>query len=195
MIGAHPDDETLWGGAHMPQIGGYGGLRHSPATTIPHVLRVSVCDAGIGNVGLILSLSGQVARKLDNWNHVAHPDPDRPGKGLMTYQPGRTLLLPTTPKANTDIHHKMTHQIVTALYAMPTSCKLRRSMSLASTTVTAALPDVKDTLTPVSTGGDWRKRRKLFAVRFPGTYDPGRLSHMNPYEMWTQTVEVRQTMA
>ena len=82
------------------------------------------------------------------------------------------------------IHHKMTHQIVTALYdadqlQMPLYVfgKYYRA---------AALPDVKDTLTPVSDEG-LEKKEKLLQLYTSQAHTIQGLSHMNPYEMWTQT--------
>ena len=78
MIVAHPDDETLWGGAHIAD-GGYlvvcitNGNNPTRSAEFQSVMQAS------GNVGLILS--GQGCRKAGQLESCPHPDPDRPGKG------------------------------------------------------------------------------------------------------------------
>lgn len=82
----------------------------------------------------------------------------------MTYQPWEDIVTHNAKGEYGHIHHKMTHQIVTALYdadqlQMPLYVfgKYYRA---------AALPDVKDTLTPVS-DEDWRKRRNCYSCTLP----------------------------
>ena len=85
MIVAHPDDETLWGGAHIAD-GGYlvvcitNGNNPTRSAEFQSVMQAS------GNVGLILSYPDKVAGKRDNWNHVRtqiRTDLEK----VMTYQP------------------------------------------------------------------------------------------------------------
>ena len=182
MIVAHPDDETLWGGAHIAD-GGYlvvcitNGNNPTRSAEFQSVMLAS------GNVGLILSYPDKVAGKRDNWNHVRtqiRTDLEK----VMTYQPWEDIVTHNAKGEYGHIHHKMTHQIVTALYdadqlQMPLYVfgKYYRA---------AALPDVKDTLTPVSDEG-LEKKEKLLQLYTSQAHTIQGLSHMNPYEMWTQT--------
>ena len=59
-------------------------------------------------------------------------------------------------------------------------------MSLASTTVPQRSRMSKDTLTPVSDEG-LEKKEKLLQLYTSQAHTIQGLSHMNPYEMWTQT--------
>ena len=110
-----------------------------------------------GNVGLILSYPDKVAGKRDNWNHVRTQIRTDLEK-VMTYQPWEDIVTHNAKGEYGHIHHKMTHQI----------------------------PDVKDTLTPVSDEG-LEKKEKLLQLYTSQAHTIQGLSHMNPYEMWTQT--------
>ena len=90
MIVAHPDDETLWGGAHIAD-GGYlvvcitNGNNPTRSAEFQSVMQAS------GNVGLILSYPDKVAGKRDNWNHVRtqiRTDLEK----VMTYQPWEDIV-------------------------------------------------------------------------------------------------------
>ena len=146
MIVAHPDDETLWGGAHIAD-GGYlvvcitNGNNPTRSAEFQSVMQAS------GNVGLILSYPDKVAGKRDNWNHV------------------RTQI-------RTDLEKVMTYQPWEDIVGQYSRA--------------AALPDVKDTLTPVSDEG-LEKKEKLLQLYTSQAHTIQGLSHMNPYEMWTQT--------
>ena len=78
MIVAHPDDETLWGGAHIAD-GGYlvvcitNGYNATRSAEFQAVMQAS------NNVGLIL-LSGQSRRKTGRLDTCSFPDTDRPRK-------------------------------------------------------------------------------------------------------------------
>ena len=114
MIVAHPDDETLWGGAHIAD-GGYlvvcitNGYNATRSAEFQAVMQAS------NNVGLILSYPDKVAGKRDDWTHVRSQIQTDLEK-VMTYQPWEDIVTHNAKGEYGHIHHKMTHQIVTALY-------------------------------------------------------------------------------
>ena len=102
----------------------------------------------------------------------------------MTYQPWEDIVTHNAKGEYGHIHHKMTHQIVTALYDAD---QLLMPLCVFGKYYRAeALPEVKDTLTPVSDEGLEKKEKRLQLYTSQAHTIQG-LSHMNPYEMWTQT--------
>lgn len=181
MIVAHPDDEVLWGGGHL-QNGGYlvvcitNGYHQTRAAEFQSVMEAS------GNIGLILSYPDKVAGRRDNWVHVyaqLQSDLTR----IITYQSWKDVVTHNASGEYGHIHHKMTHQIVTEIYdnnslTMPLYVfgKYYRA---------ATLPDVQDTLTPLSDAA-LQQKESLLALYVSQSSTIATLSHMNPYEMWTQ---------
>lgn len=180
MIVAHPDDETIWGGAHL-QEGGYlvvcitNGKRQTRADEFHEVMEQS------GNVGLILSYPDKVGGKRDDWKQVRtqiQADLEK----IMLYKPWDDIVTHNAKGEYGHIHHKMTHQFVTQLYDknaldMPlyTFGKYYRA---------DALPAVESELTPVSAEA-LQKKEALLKCYTSQKSTVRSLSHMNPYEMWT----------
>ena len=146
MIVAHPDDETLWGGAHIAD-GGYlvvcitNGYNATRSAEFQAVMQAS------NNVGLILSYPDKVAGKRDDWTHVRSQIQTDLEK-VMTYQPWEDIV---------------THNAKGAV----------------------TLPDVQDSLTPIS-DDVLQQKEALLQLYTSQAHTIQNLSHMNPYEMWTQ---------
>lgn len=181
MIVAHPDDETLWGGAHISD-GGYlvvcitNGNNATRAAEFQSVMQAS------GNAGLILSYPDKVAGKRDDWTHVRKQIQTDLEK-VMTYQPWTDIVTHNAKGEYGHIHHKMTHQIVAALYD---ANQLQEPLYVFGKYYrAAALPDAADSLTAVPDTA-LEKKEKLLQLYTSQAHTIQNLSHMNPYEMWTQ---------
>lgn len=184
MIVAHPDDETLWGGAHL-QDGGYLVVCITNGTNATRAAEFQSVMEASGNVGLILSYPDKVAGQRDNWMHVRtqlRTDLEK----IMTYQPWADIVTHNAAGEYGHIHHKMTHQLVTATYD---GKKLQMPLYVFGKYYRAAiLPDVKDSLTPVSDDA-LQKKEALLQLYTSQASTITSLSHMNPYEMWTEIRE------
>lgn len=181
MIVAHPDDETLWGGAHLLESGYLvvcitNGTNKTRSEEFQSVMKQS------GNVGLILSYPDKTAGKRDNWMHIRtqlQADLDK----IITYKPWDDIVTHNAAGEYGHIHHKMTHQLVTAIYD---TNELQMPLYVFGKYYRAAvLPDVKNTLTPISANALMEKEA-LLSLYISQTATANALSHMNPYEMWTE---------
>ena len=101
----------------------------------------------------------------------------------MTYQPFDDFVSNNAKVEYGHIHHKMTHQIVTALYD---AYQLQEPLYVFGKYYRAAtLPDVQDSLTPISDDA-LQQKEALLQLYTSQAHTIQNLSHMNPYEMWTQ---------
>lgn len=181
MIVAHPDDETLWGGAHLLDSG-YLVVCITNGTNETRAKEFQSVMAQTGNVGLILSYPDKTAGKRDNWMHIRtqlQADLDK----IITCQPWDDIVTHNAAGEYGHIHHKMTHQLVTAVYD---ANGLQMPLYVFGKYYRAAvLPDVQDTLTPIS-AEDLLGKESLLSLYTSQTATADALSHMNPYEMWTE---------
>ena len=136
-----------------------------------------------GNVGLILSYPDKVGGKRDNWNHVqAQMKQDL--ELVMTYRPWERIVTHNAAGEYGHIHHKMTHQFVTEIYD---TSKLDMPLyNFGKYYRAAVLPSVESTLTPVSKEA-LQEKESLLTLYASQERVVKSLSHMNPYEMWTET--------
>lgn len=181
MIVAHPDDETLWGGAHL-QNGGYlvvcitNGNHPTRAAEFQKVMEAS------GNIGLILSYPDKTAGERDNWIHIRTRLQEDLEK-VMTYLPWELIATHNAAGEYGHVHHQMTHQLVAAAYdanslEMPlyTFQKYYRATLLCK---------MKDDLTKIS-AEELRCKEALLQYYTSQSSTTSSLAHMNPYESWTQ---------
>ena len=181
MIVAHPDDETLWGGGH-PQSGGYfvvcltNGYQETRAAEFEAVMEAS------GNTGLILSYPDKIAGQRDDWTHVRtqiYEDLTL----ILQYAPWDSIVTHNAAGEYGHIHHKMTHELVTQCYDdMALTMPL---YNFGAYYRVAILPEVQDHLTPLSEDALQEKETLLSYYASQASTIEG-LSHMNPYELWTQ---------
>ncbi len=114
MVVAHPDDETLWGGAHLTE-GGYfvvcltNGNKAVRKAEFETVIRES------GNKGVILSYPDVTKGVRNNWNGVK----SRILSDLnlvMQYKKWATVVTHNPSGEYGHIHHIMTNKFVTYVY-------------------------------------------------------------------------------
>lgn len=181
MIVAHPDDETLWGGAHLLDSSYFvvcitNGNNKTRASEFQSVMNQS------GNVGLILSYPDKTAGMRDNWMHV-HTQLQEDLNQIITYKPWKDIVTHNVAGEYGHIHHKMTHQLVTAVYD---ANELQMPLYVFGKYYRAAtMSETQDTLTPISTEA-LQGKETLLRLYTSQTSTIETLSHMNPYEMWTK---------
>ncbi|MGI6722552.1 MAG: PIG-L deacetylase family protein [Anaerovoracaceae bacterium] len=115
MIVAHPDDETLWGGAHLAK-GGYfvvcltNGYYARRASEFKRLLKYT------GNQGMILCYPDLVSGRKSDWALVKMGI-DKDLRTLIGYQRWKQIVTHNPEGEYGHIHHKMTDRAVTRVAA------------------------------------------------------------------------------
>lgn len=114
MIVAHPDDDTLWGGAHLAE-GGYFVVCLTNENNITRKNEFLNVMQKSNNVGLILGypdiLNGVKSNWLNEKNSIAR-DIDT----ILNYKRWGLVVTHNPQGEYGHIHHKMTNKIVTEMY-------------------------------------------------------------------------------
>ena len=111
MVVAHPDDETLWGGAHLTEGGWFvvcltNGYNEVRKNEFYEVIKES------GNVGLILKYPDLVGGKRSDWA-TSKPQIAKDLDLLMKYKHWGMVATHNPDGEYGHIHHKMTSKLVT----------------------------------------------------------------------------------
>lgn len=181
MIVAHPDDEVIWGGAHLLE-GGYLVVCITNGRNSTRKAEFEKAVTQSGNLPLILDYPDKVNFLRDDWESVK----DGIMADLQTVIRQKDWSLIVTHNQAGEYghqHHKMTHALTVdtcsglhctdVLYVFGTYYKA------------ADLPDVRNSLTPVS---DDVLRQKTALCDIYSSQDSvmEKLRHMFPYELWTK---------
>lgn len=111
MIVAHPDDETLWGGAHLNDKNYYvvcitNGNNETRKKEFENVLEET------GNKGVIMSYPDKVGGKRDDWSKVY--DKIKTDINKIIDSKNWSLIVTHNPNGEYGhVHHIMTNEIVT----------------------------------------------------------------------------------
>lgn len=183
MIVAHPDDDALWGGAHLLSddylvvciTNGYNDTRRPE---FEKAMEFSKDKA------LILSYPDKTFGKRDDWTKV------RDGiisdlKKIITYKDWELIVTHNTKGEYGHQHHKMTNEIVTDIYKenKPKNCELYYFGKYYKAKDIEKAKE--DGASPVSDELLAKKEEMLKAYESQsGTIK--NLSHMNPYEEWSR---------
>lgn len=181
MIVAHPDDETLWGGAHLLK-GGYlvvcvtNGRNEERRAEYISVVEKS------GNVPLILEYPDKVFGKRDEWEEVY--DKITADVELLVGLKDWDMIVTHNPDGEYGhIHHKMTNKIVTDV------CDSKKPSGklyyFGKYYRAADLPDVKDKLTTI-TPEELKAKEELMDMYVSQKNTLTKLGHMTFYEEWTE---------
>lgn len=183
MIVAHPDDETIWGGAHL-QEGGYLVVCITNGRNAVRAAEFQSVMEATGNTGLMLSYPDKVNGKRDNWSQVRETlQADL--ELLLTCRPWEDIVTHNQNGEYGHIHHKLTYQFVTAAYD---KIKLQVPLYTFGTYYTAAdLPEASAALTAVPEE-QLAKKEELLTLYASQARTVSAFSHMNPYEMWNQNL-------
>lgn len=114
MVVAHPDDETLWGGAHLTEGGWFvvcltNGYNEVRKNEFYEVIKES------GNVGLILKYPDLVGGKRSDWA-TSKPQIAKDLDLLMKYKHWGMVATHNPDGEYGHIHHKMTSRLMTECY-------------------------------------------------------------------------------
>ncbi len=182
MIVAHPDDEMLWGGAHLLDGGYYvvcltRGYDKERKAEFEEILELT------GNDGIILSYPDKVLFRRDDWKYVI----DDIRKDIESIVEAKDWeLIVTHNKAGEYGHkqHKKTNRIVTQVCSEDNySDKLFYFGKYYRRVI---LGDYEDELTRISDDKLEQKQEILKVYESQKDAIEG-LSHMNPYEMWQKS--------
>jgi len=111
MIVAHPDDETLWGGAHLLQGKWFVVCLTNKNNKVRKKEFENIIDYS-NNRGLILSYPDKMNNKKDDWSYVKKGI-DKDISTLLKYKKWKKIVTHNPDGEYGHIHHKMTDQMVT----------------------------------------------------------------------------------
>lgn len=180
MIVAHPDDETLWGGAHLLD-GGWLVVCITHGTDSTRSAEFAEAVTASGNTPLMLDYPDKVNLRRDDWSQVSDGI-EADIATLLQYKDWQTVATHNPAGEYGHIHHKRTSALVTdafsehgtgTLYYFADYCSARR------------LPEVEDELTPLPDDVLARKR-ELCDIYRSQERTVGKLSHILPYEEWKE---------
>lgn len=180
MIVAHPDDETLWGAAHLMSEDYFvlcitNGRNKTRKAEFEKMLERS------GNSGYILEYPDKVAGKRDDWAQVWEKI-DSDVERIMTCKDWELIVTHNKDGEYGHQQHKYTHSIVTQAYDKN---KLRQPLYCFGEYYSkAALPQHEIELTKIN------DREIVYKTELANIYGSqkktvDKLWHMAPYEMWT----------
>ncbi len=187
MIVAHPDDDMLWGGAHLLE-GGYlvvcitNGRNETRSQEFRRVTEAS------GNQGLILEYPDKVNGKRDEWKEVW--DAISADLTLLLNANDWELIVTHNEKGEYGHqHHKMTHQLVVDSYKSENSGAALYFFAVYHKAVTVEKyesgeeefpPDMPERLSDEII----EQKRKILKLYKSQEKTLDRFQHMVPYENW-----------
>ncbi len=181
MIVAHPDDDVIWGGAHLMD-GDYFVVCITSGRNTTRKPEFEKMLSQSGNSGYILEYPDKVAGKRDDWEKVW----DKIQSDLQRLMKCKDWELIVTHNKDGEYghqHHKYTHRIVTQIYdnnrlAAPLYC-------FGTYYSKKKLPEHESEMTKVS-DEQYKYKSELVKVYESQSKTVDKLWHMGPYEMWTQ---------
>ena len=184
MVVAHPDDETLWGGAHLTEGGWFvvcltNGYNEVRKNEFYEVMKES------GNIGLILKYPDLVNGKRSDWA-TSKPQIAKDLDFLMKYKHWGMVATHNPNGEYGHIHHKMTSKLMTEsyykncwgnnLYYFERYYSARRMLA-----VEASLKKVPQSSVD--------KKVELLKIYKSQSHVVGEHMHLAPYEEWIRASE------
>lgn len=178
MIVAHPDDETIFGGAHISKGEYFIVCLTNQDNSVRREEFTTMLDA-TKNEGIILNFPDKRHGKRDNWKH----EKENIEKKIAHYVKAKDWESITTHNVNGEyghIHHKMTHKLVTKVCE-----KENLTDNLYYFAPYYKKEDLKNhTLTPLS-DEKVKAKTKLAEIYQSQEKVCNNLKHIFPYEEWT----------
>ena len=115
MIVAHPDDETLWGGAHLLD-GGWLVVSITHGSDSTRSAEFAEAVTASGNTPLMLSYPDKVNLRRDDWSQVSGGI-EADIATLLQYKDWQTVATHNPAGEYGHLHHKRTNAIVAAAAA------------------------------------------------------------------------------
>lgn len=181
MIVAHPDDDTIWGGAHI-RSGDYFIVCITNARNDTRKAEFEKMLSITGNSGYILEYPDKVAGIRDEWTQVRDKienDLER----LMTCKDWELIVTHNKEGEYGHQHHIYTHSIVTGIYDKES---LKPPLyNFGTYHSKKKLPEFESEMTRIS-DDDYSYKCELVKVYESQDYAVNKFYHMLAYEMWTQ---------
>ena len=180
MFVAHPDDETLWGGAHLTEGGylvvcltrGYDEKRKEEF--------LSVIEKSGNNRGIILDYPDKVGGERDDWSKVEEKI-KKDIKSFLKLSDWRFVVTHNREGEYGHLHHVLTNRYVTEIYKdLNEQCGL---YGFGKYYKKSKLPEVEKSLQKIS-DESLEKKEELLSLYSSQDKTVEGLSHMHPYEMW-----------
>lgn len=181
MIVAHPDDEFLWGGAHMASkdylvVCVTDGRNKVRKKEFESIMKES------GNSYLMLEYPDKVLLRRDSW-HEVYKNIESDIEKIMTCKNWDLVVTHNRHGEYGHEHHKMTHSIVTDIYDKDGLTEPLYNFGRYYRAVD--IGNYKDKL--VSVSNEQYEYKKTFCYKYISQKTVvDNLWHMAPYEMWTQ---------
>lgn len=180
MIVAHPDDETLWGGAHLLE-GDYLIVCLTHGSDAVRSAELRSIAAATGNACLILQYPDKTFGRRDDWSNVEEQI-EQDITLILEDKSWESVVTHNKAGEYGHIHHKMTHELVTEAYQHE---QLQMPLYCFGTYYSAKrLPEFEAQLPRISEE-DLQKKEALLQNYKSQERVVEHLSHMNPYENWT----------
>ncbi|MDO4863976.1 MAG: PIG-L family deacetylase [Ruminococcus sp.] len=180
MIVAHPDDETLWGGAHLLD-GGWLVVSLTHGSDPVRSAEFSEAVTESGNTPLMLSYPDKVNLRRDGWDEVAGGI-ESDIATLLQYREWQTVATHNPAGEYGHVHHKRTSALVTEAF---TECGTGTLYYFGDYHSARRLPEFEGSLTPVAEDRLDRKR-ELCGIYCSQKRTVAKLAHMLPYEEWEE---------
>ena len=185
MVVAHPDDETLWGGAHLLDgkyfvvclTDGYNKVRRQEFL---NAIKES------GNKGLILRYPDKVHGERSNWVGDKK-DIIKDLDTILTYKHWNMVATHNPEGEYGHIHHQMTSQLVTQEYYR--NYQINNLSYFGKYYKKKVLSDIADSLPRISAKSESAKRELLLNYKSQKKVE-NMFAHMIPYENWSQSGEI-----
>ena len=182
MIVAHPDDETIWGGAHLADKGYFvvcltDGYNKTRRNEFQNTIKES------GNKGLILRYPDKVHGERSNWAGDKK-DIIKDLDTILTYKHWNMVVTHNPEGEYGHIHHEMTSQLVTQEYYR--NYQKNDLYYFGQYYKKKVLPEVESSLRKVSSENEAVKKSLLENYKSQQKV-VDMFAHMIPYEEWIQS--------
>ena len=184
MVVAHPDDETLWGGAHLTEGGWFvvcltNGYNEVRKNEFYEVMKES------GNIGLILKYPDLVNGKRSDWA-TSKPQIAKDLDFLMKYKHWGMVATHNPNGEYGHIHHKMTSKLMTESYYK--NCWENNLYYFERYYSARRMPAVEASLKKVPQSSV-DKKVELLKIYKSQSHVVGEHMHLAPYEEWIRASE------
>lgn len=184
MVVAHPDDETLWGGAHLTEGGWFvvcltNGYNEVRKNEFYEVMKES------GNIGLILKYPDLVNGKRSDWA-TSKPQIAKDLDFLMKYKHWGMVATHNPNGEYGHIHHKMTSKLMTESYYK--NCWGNNLYYFERYYSARGMPAVEASLKKVPQSSV-DKKVELLKIYKSQSHVVGEHMHLAPYEEWIRASE------
>lgn len=181
MIVAHPDDDVIWGGAHLMEKGYFVVVVTNRSNTVRKKEFEKVLSA-TGNSGIILSYPDKSFGRRDSWNHNKdgiRADLER----IICCQHWDLIVTHNADGEYGHIHHKMTHSIVTDIFTEHRPELDTDLYFFGKYYPVEEIGSVQDEL-PRITPEQLRFKEEMLKLYKSQSKVIAKLSHMNEFEDW-----------